>query len=169
MQQSIPAQAAQPCMGLGLHWWPPGFGCPSLLWCWTESMLPPSECWPFCEKEVGETWPGRQHPAQPASAHLSQSQCCRWHGVQGSVGKVRGRVRKRETMGKNRSSTLPLHRKATQMIYTYDDRQDFKAKQLHQARNQASFDHHLNALIRAICQVWNSPTCVSQHLLVIVV
>lgn len=54
-------------------------------------------------------------------------------------------------------------------LYTYNDGQLFKAQQIHQARNQSSLDHHLDAVIRAIGQVGNGPTRVGQHLPVIMV
>lgn len=52
---------------------------------------------------------------------------------------------------------------------TYNHRQLIRAQQLDQAWDQASLDHHLNALISAICEVRDSPTRIGQHLPVVAV
>lgn len=52
---------------------------------------------------------------------------------------------------------------------TYNHRQLIRAQQLDQAWDQASLDHHLNALISAVCEVRDGPTGVGQHLPVVAV
>lgn len=74
-------------------------------------------------------------------------------------------------VGEDFKNNTCTHTKKKQLctLDTYNHGQLIRAQQIDQTWDQASLDHHLNALICAVCEVRDGPTCVSQHLPVVAV